>query len=78
MEEIRDQMELANEISDVISQPVGGIEMDDVRTLKIALRSSSRMKTYHHAGVFHFRLDRASDAFLLTFLSIGRTRGRAR
>ncbi|GJJ77646.1 charged multivesicular body protein 4 [Entomortierella parvispora] len=29
MEEIRDQMELANEISDVISQPVGGIEMDD-------------------------------------------------
>lgn len=32
MEEIRDQMELANEISDVISQPVGfGVEMDDVR-----------------------------------------------
>jgi charged multivesicular body protein 4 len=31
MEEIRDQMELANEISDVISQPVGfGVEMDDV------------------------------------------------
>ncbi|KAF9123217.1 Snf7 family [Linnemannia elongata] len=30
MEEIRDQMELANEISDVISQPVGfGVEMDD-------------------------------------------------
>jgi len=44
MEEIRDQMELANEISDVISQPVGGIEMDDVRTLKIAQRSSSWMK----------------------------------
>lgn len=32
MEEIRDQMELANEISDVISQPVGfGVEMDEVR-----------------------------------------------
>jgi hypothetical protein len=31
MEEIRDQMELANEISDVISQPVGlGVEMDEV------------------------------------------------
>ncbi|KAF9427166.1 ESCRT-III subunit protein snf7 [Podila epigama] len=30
MEEIRDQMELANEISDVISQPVGfGVEMDE-------------------------------------------------
>ncbi|KAI1295056.1 ESCRT-III subunit protein snf7 [Mortierella claussenii] len=30
MEEIRDQMELANEISDVISQPVGfGIDMDE-------------------------------------------------
>lgn len=34
MEEIRDQMELANEISDVISQPVGfGIDMDEVRTM---------------------------------------------
>lgn len=35
MEEIRDQMELANEISDVISQPVGfGVEMDEVRRIR--------------------------------------------
>ena len=34
MDEIRDQMELANEISDAISQPVGfGLDLDEVDIL---------------------------------------------
>lgn len=39
MEEIRDQMELANEISEAISQPVVGVEMDDVRKIATAVCS---------------------------------------
>lgn len=34
MDDIREQMDLANEISDAISQPVGfGLEMDEVRVV---------------------------------------------
>lgn len=52
MEEIRDQMELANEISDVISQPVGfGIDMDEVRTM--AHRRATTLLGCHVAFLCH-------------------------
>ena len=35
MDDIREQMDLANEISDAISQPIGfGIDLDEVRSLR--------------------------------------------
>lgn len=42
MDEIRDQMDLANEISDAISQPVGfGLDLDEVGANCGAVFSSS-------------------------------------
>ena len=36
MDEIRDQMDLANEISDAISQPIAfGVEFDEVRVTQL-------------------------------------------
>jgi len=64
MEEIRDQMELANEISDVISQPVGfGIDMDEVKSKGHGVYASKGC----HSGSFY----RLCNVLSALFCSVG-------
>lgn len=52
MDEIREQMDIANEISDAIAQPLGGEVYDDVckETLKIFKILRSQFKNFKKLG----------------------------